>query len=159
MSTTPGQPDQPIDARGVRVAIVASRFNPAITNRLLEGAVNAFRAAGGADTDLTIVRVPGAFELPVAAARLARSGACDAVVALGCLIRGETVHDRVIADAVAGALSRIAVETGVPIGFGLLTTDTLEQAAARAGGGRGNKGADAMNAAIETVRTLAPWSE
>ncbi len=141
------------------MAIVASRFNPSITDRLLEGAENAFRAAGGAETDLIIVRVPGAFELPVAAARLARSGSCDAVVALGCLIRGETVHDRVIADAVAGALSRIAVETGVPIGFGLLTTDTPEQAAARAGGGRGNKGADAMIAAIETVRTLAPWSE
>jgi len=150
----PGQPAEPIDARGVRVAVVVSRFNPEITEALLTAARKEFGRLGGEASTLTVVHVPGAFELPVVVGRLARLGRHDAVVALGCLIRGETVHDRVIADAVAGSLAAVSVETGVPIGFGVLTVDTFEQARARAGGENGNKGADAIAAAVETFRTL-----
>ena len=158
MAQDPGQPESPIDARGLRVAVVASRYNPAVMDRLLDGAIAEFARLGGDRGDLTIIRAPGAFELPVLAARLARGGEYDVVVALACIIRGQTTHDRVLADAVAGALMRVAVETGVPVGFGVLTVEDTAQAEARAGGApgdRGNKGAEALAAAVETARTLA----
>lgn len=155
MPKDPGQPDPTLDARGVRPAIVVSRFNPEITESLLAGALDELERLGGDRAAARVVRVPGAFELPVAAGALARSGTVDAVVALGCLIHGETAHDRVIADAVAGALAALSAHTGVPIGFGVLTVGSIEQARARAGGERGNKGADALAAAVETYRALS----
>jgi 6,7-dimethyl-8-ribityllumazine synthase len=154
MSTEPQQHDPNTSAQGLRIAVVVSRYNAGITDALLEGARSAFGALGGDPGDLTVVRVPGAFELPVLVGACARTGRYDGVVALGCLIKGETVHDRVIADAAAQALASISATTGVPIGFGLLTTDTQAQAGARAGGARGNKGADAMRACIETHHAI-----
>lgn len=131
-------------------------------DRLLSGATTEFMRLGGAPDDLVIVRVPGAFELTVAALAMARASSgrpVDAVVALGCLIRGETAHDRVIADAVAQGLIRVSLETGVPTLFGVLTVETFEQAEARAGGVAGNKGAEAMASAVEIVRALTGFSD
>ncbi len=155
-------------AEGLRVAIVVSRYNGWITSRLEEGALAEFERLGGRREDAVIVPAPGAFELPVLA-RAAAEGR-DAVVALGCLIRGETRHDRVIADAVAGGLVRVSIETGVAVGFGVLTVDSAKQAEARATavgdlaeadetGRRGkrpvsNKGVEAMAAAVQTARAL-----
>lgn len=155
MSKGPGQPMDELDARGLRIAVVASRYNGAIVDRMLAGAEAEFTRLGGDPGRLHVVRAPGAFELPVLAGALARTGDFDAIVALGCLIKGETAHDRVIADAVARGLTQIAVETGIPVLFGVLTVDTFEQATARAGGERGDKGAEAMAAAVETAITIA----
>lgn len=138
----------------MRFAIVASRYNGDVMTRLLDGAEAEFLRCKGAREHLAVVRVPGAFELPVACAAAARSGEYDAVVALGCLIKGETDHDRVIADAVANGLVSISLETGVPVLFGVLTVNSMEQALARAGGEAGNKGAEAVAAAIESVQAL-----
>ncbi len=146
---------QSLSAAGLRVAAVVSRFNAEITDRLLEGAEQEFARLGGETGSLTVVHAPGAYELPIIAAELAQTGDYDAVVALGCLIRGETQHDRVIADAVADGLLRVALEHRLPVAFGVLTVETKEQAMSRSGGSHGNRGADAMNAAIETARTLA----
>lgn len=154
MSDERPQPDAAFSAQGLRIAVIVSRYNAEITEALLEGARSAFNELGGAEVDLTIVRVPGAFELPALAGVSAANPQIDAVVALGCLIRGETAHDRVIADAVAGALAGLSATAGVAIGFGLLTTDTLEQARARASGARDNKGDDAMRACIATHRAI-----
>lgn len=147
--------DSNASAQGLRIAVVVSRYNSEITGALLDGATRAFREMGGDADDLTIVHAPGAFELPAIVGACARTGRHDGVVALGCLIKGETTHDTVIADAVAPALASISATTGVPVGFGLLTTATMDQARARAGGDRGNKGADAMRACIETHHAIA----
>ena len=162
------EPD--MDAAGLRVAVVVARYNPAVTDRLLEGAAAEFARLGGEAGSLEVLPAPGAFELPVLA-RAAIDRGVDAVVALGCLIRGETRHDAVIADAVAGALAGLSAETGVPIGFGLLTVTTAEQAAARSqpvvesgragaapdGVEKGvvsNKGVEAMAAAVHVATVL-----
>jgi 6,7-dimethyl-8-ribityllumazine synthase len=139
-------------ARSVRVCAVVSRYNATVTERLLEGAARAFaeRFEGVEGAELEVVHAPGAFELPAVCMTAARAG-FDAVVALGCLIRGETIHDRVIADAVAQGLVNVTIVTGVPVTFGVLTVNTAEQALARAGGAEGNKGADAMHAALDVV--------
>jgi 6,7-dimethyl-8-ribityllumazine synthase len=136
-------------AAGFRFAVVVSRFNESITSSLREAAVAALHEAGAADTDIEQLLVPGAFELPQAARAAAETGRFDAVVCLGCVIRGETPHFEYISDAAAQGLMAAAGETGVPMAFGVLTTDTEAQARERAGPGLDNKGREAAAAAIE----------
>lgn len=137
----------------VRVALVASAYNAWVTDRLVAGAREAFGARVGVreEAELVIARVPGTFELPAGCAAAIGSGRFDAVVALGCVIKGETRHDEVIADAVVQGLTALTVRTGVPIGLGVLTVNSADQAEARAGGALGNKGAEAMEAALDTL--------
>lgn len=136
-------------AEGRRFGLVASRFHQEIVDRLLEGAVECLDRHGAAETDLRIVRVPGAFEIPLALAELAETGKYDALVALGVVIRGETPHfDYVCAEASRG-ISRVSLDSKIPVGFGLLTCNDAEQARARAGGSAGNKGWEAAVAALE----------
>jgi 6,7-dimethyl-8-ribityllumazine synthase len=132
-----------------RFAIVVSRFNEEITEGLLRGARDVFSEASVRDEDLTIVRVPGAFEIPIAAQRLAESGAYDAIVCLGCLIKGDTMHFEYIAEAASHGIVQAAAATGIPMAFGVLTTMTEEQAVERSGTGAGNKGREAATAALE----------
>ena len=132
-----------------RFAVVVSRFNAEVTDGLLAGALSALDAAGVTADARTVVRVPGAFELPVTAQRLAESGRFDAVVCLGCLIKGDTMHFEYLAEAVSQGLSRVALDSGVPVAFGVLTTLTDEQALERARPGDDNKGAEVARAAIE----------
>lgn len=136
---------------GVRVGLVVALYNDFVTNRLRDGALDALRAAGVAQEAIVLAPVPGAFEVPQAARRLAAAGV-DAVVGLGCLIRGETPHFDVIAAAVAQGLTRAALDSGVPMTFGVLTTNSAEEALARAGAGRSNKGWEAADAALAMVR-------
>ena len=141
-------------ARERHVAIVAARFNGDIVGGLLQGAVDAWEKRGGAAQDLLIARVPGAFELPLVAHRLAASKRFDAVVALGCVIRGDTPHFEYVAGECARGLQQASLETGVPIAFGVLTVNTLEQALERSASGS-NKGAEAMLTALEMAGLLA----
>jgi len=136
-------------ASGKRLGIVVSRFNAFITERLLGGALDALRRAGARDQDITIMRVPGAFEVPSAARRLAASGRTDAVICLACIIRGETSHYEHLANEVTRGIGQSAQETGVPHAYGVLTCDSLEQAIDRAGLKMGNKGWDAALSAVE----------
>ena len=138
-----------LDSTGMKFALVVSRFNAFITERLLAGATDALRRTGALAADIEIVRVPGAFEIPNAAKMLAESGKYDALVALGCVLRGETAHYDVIVNEVTRGIGEAALSSGVPVGFGVLTCDTLEQAIDRAGLKAGNKGFDAALAAIE----------
>jgi 6,7-dimethyl-8-ribityllumazine synthase len=135
-------------------AIVVSRFNEEITEGLLAGAREALAAAGVSDDEVRVFRVPGAFEIPLAAMRAAESGQFAAVICLGCLIKGDTMHFEYIADAASHGIMRVGLDTGVPVAFGVLTTLTDDQAAARAARGEGNKGAEAARAALEMVRVL-----
>ncbi|MEQ1949153.1 MAG: 6,7-dimethyl-8-ribityllumazine synthase [Bryobacteraceae bacterium] len=141
---------QTTDARGLKFAIVLARFNGNITGKLLEGAVEALKKANA--DDHKVFSVPGAFELPLAAKKLARRGGYDAIIALGAVIRGDTPHFDYVAGEAARGLQDVALDTGVPVIFGVLTTDNLEQAEARAGGALGNKGYDAAMTAIEMAR-------
>lgn len=145
--------EPPLDGAGLRVGVVVSRFNDTITRRLLDGALDGLRRHGVDDDDLTVVPVPGAWELPVVARRLAMRGDVDAVVVLGAVIRGQTAHFDYVAGN-AATVGRVADDTGVPVTFGVLTTETWEQAADRSGGRRGNAGWEAAVAAIETARVL-----
>jgi 6,7-dimethyl-8-ribityllumazine synthase len=138
----------------VRVAIVVSRFNDFVTDLLLKGAQEALRETGIADDDVPLLRVPGAFEIPIAAQRLAESSRVDAVVCLGCLIRGATPHFEYIASACAHGITAAAAATGVPMTFGVLTTNSIEEAYERAVPGDGNKGREAALAAVALVRAL-----
>jgi len=150
-----------LDGRGLRVAIACARFNGIVCERLLEGALAALARLGVRVEDTIVARVPGAFELPVAALHLARGGA-DAVVCLGAVIRGETPHFDYVAGAAAGGIARVAEQTGVPVLFGVLTTDTQEQALERSGGRHGNKGAECAEGAVamaNLVRALRPRPE
>ncbi|MBC7354628.1 MAG: 6,7-dimethyl-8-ribityllumazine synthase [Desulfomicrobiaceae bacterium] len=143
-----------LDASGLKFTIIASRFNDFIVERLVGGAVDYLLRHGAARQDLTLIRVPGAFELPLVARTVAQRGGVDAIVCVGAVIRGATPHfDYVCAEATKG-IAHVSLETGMPIGFGLLTTDSLEQAIERAGSKAGNKGAEAAAAALETVRVL-----
>jgi 6,7-dimethyl-8-ribityllumazine synthase len=142
-------------AAGFRFAIVVSKYNDFVTDRLQAGAIDALTSAGAAEDALTVVRVPGAYELPLAAQHAAESGRFDAVVCLGCVIRGETPHFEYISSAVAHGLTTAASATGVPIAFGVLTTNSVEQALARAADGPGNKGREAAAAAIEMAEVVA----
>ena len=143
------------DARGRKVAIAAARFNDFIVASLLRGAREAWAARGGAPQDLTVARVPGAFELPLAAKKLAGSGRFDAVVALGCVIRGDTPHFDYVAGECARGLQQASLETGVPIAFGVLTVENREQALERAATGGANKGGEALECALEMAALLA----
>jgi 6,7-dimethyl-8-ribityllumazine synthase len=138
-----------LDARGKKFAVVASRFNSFITQRLLEGALLALRQCGARIENVNVVHVPGAFEIPAAARQLAETGSYDAIVCIGCLLRGGTLHYEVIANEVTRGIGQSAQETGVPHAFGVLTCDTLEQAIDRAGLKSGNKGFEAGLAAVE----------
>jgi 6,7-dimethyl-8-ribityllumazine synthase len=140
------------DAAGLRVAIVASSYHADVTGALREGAAGALRARGG--TGLVEESAPGAFELPMVAQALAARGDIDAVVAIGCVLTGETSHDRFICDAVSHGLMQVALRHNLPVTFGVLTCVTIEQARARAGGAKGNKGAEAMDAAIDAALAI-----
>ncbi len=140
-----------LDGTGMRVAIAASRFNHLVVDRLLEGCLDGLRRHGVADADISIARAPGAFELPAVAARLASSGRFDAVVALGAVIRGATGHYDLVAGQAAAGVARAALDSGLPVVFGVLTTETIDQALERAGTKAGNKGYEAAVDAIELV--------
>ena len=143
-----------LQGAGLQIAVVLSRFNDAIGNRLLEGSLDTLRRHGVAEEDIALARVPGAFEIPVAAQELARTGRYGAVICLGAVIRGATAHFDYVAGPLASSLASIALQTGVPILFGVLTTDTIEQAVERAGTKAGNKGSDVAVAAIEMANLL-----
>jgi len=138
-------------ARDVRIVILAARFNELIVRNLVEGAVDALKRHGATESDIHVVRVPGAFELPLAAQQLAKSRRYDGIVALGAVIRGQTPHFDFVCRECASGLNRVSLDHGVPIGFGVLTCDTVDQALDRAGGKSGNKGADAVLATLEMV--------
>ena len=143
-----------LDATGIKLGVVVSRFNSVITEKLLEAAIDTFRRHGGRSDDATVVRVPGSFEIPIAAQRLARSGNCDAVVCLGCLIRGETKHFDFLAEEVTRAISQVALKEDLPVSYGVITSETVEQAMNRAGVKHGNKGVEATMAALEMISAL-----
>jgi 6,7-dimethyl-8-ribityllumazine synthase len=134
-----------------KVAIVVSRYNASITDPLEAGARREYTKRGGKSSDLLILDAPGSFELTAIAHAAAKSGRVSGVVALGCIIKGETSHDRYLADAVANGLTNITLFTGVPTAFGVLTVDTPQQAQDRAGGSKGNKGGEAMSALLDTI--------
>lgn len=137
-----------------RYAIAVSRFNEFITSRLLTGAIDALRRHGGDEGQITCVHVPGAFDLPLVAKKLAESGQFQAVICLGCVIRGQTPHFEYVAGEAAKGVAQVGLATGVPTVFGIITADTLEQAVDRAGGKSGNKGEDAALTALELVSVL-----
>ena len=144
------------DAPGKKIAIVVSRFNSFIVESLLEGALDALKRHGNiADKDITIVRVPGAYEHPVAAKRIAQKGGFDAIIAIGAVIRGGTPHFEFVAGECNSGLAQVAMEFTLPVAFGVITTDTIEQAIDRAGTKAGNKGAEAALSALEMVNVLA----
>jgi len=142
------------DASGLRVAVVAARFNEAIVERLVDGATGALLRHGAVPADVQVAWAPGAFELPVVLRKLASGGGVDALVALGCVVRGETPHFDYVAGQAASGSEAIAREYGIPVAFGVLTVDTWDQAVQRAGGKLGNKGAEAALAAVETANLL-----
>jgi len=137
-----------------KIGIVASKFNSFIVDRLLEGCLGTLKTAGLDNKSIVVVRVPGAFELPVAAQRLISTGGCDAVIALGAIIRGETLHFEYIASGCSHGLAQVALEQDTPVIFGVLTVDNSEQAMDRAGSEESNKGAEAAKAAIEMISVL-----
>ncbi len=153
-------PDQPkvieaeLLARDLRFVLVAARFNEFVVEPLVRGALDALKRHGVPDKQIEIVRVPGAFELPIVVRKLAQSQRYDAIITLGAVIRGQTPHFDYVAGECASGISRIALEFGVPVAFGVLTTDTVEQAVDRAGGKAGNKGADCALVAIEMANLL-----
>jgi len=140
-----------LNAKGVKLVLVTSRFNEFITKQLLEGAIDMYQRLGGDPADLTVVWVPGALEIPLVAKKYAGQSTVDAVVALGCVIRGATYHFDVVAGQSASGLMKAGLDTGKPVINGILTTDTIEQAMERAGTKAGNKGADAVMAAVEVA--------
>lgn len=143
-----------LNGSGLRIAVAVSRWNEFITRRLLDGALDALRMHGVEDANVTVVFYPGAFELPLVVRRLAESGNYDAIVALGAVIRGATPHFDYVAGNAASGIAQTALATGVPCGFGVLTTDTVEQAIERAGTKAGNKGWEAAQTAIEMANLL-----
>jgi 6,7-dimethyl-8-ribityllumazine synthase len=143
-----------LTARDLRFGIVVTRFNEFVVEPLLRGALDALKRHGATEKQIEIVRVPGAFDMPIVVRKLALSRRYEALVALGAVIRGQTPHFDYVAGECASGLARIALESGVPIGFGVLTTDTMEQAVDRAGGKAGNKGADAALASLEMANLL-----
>lgn len=142
-----------LDAKGMKIALVVSRFNSFLTEQLVKGAVDAFVRHGGDEKKLTLVKVPGAYEIPLAANKLARGG-YDAVVSLGAVVRGATAHADLINETTARAFSQISLDTGVPVLDGVVSADNLEQAVERCGTKQGNKGFSSMLAAIEMVNVI-----
>ncbi|MDD2321556.1 MAG: 6,7-dimethyl-8-ribityllumazine synthase [Geobacteraceae bacterium] len=143
-----------LDAKGLSFGILVSRFNSFISERLLEGALDALLRHGAADENITVARVPGAFEIPLAAKKMAESGKYDAVICLGAVIRGATPHFDYVAGEVSKGVAHVSLDSGLPIVFGVLTTDSIEQAIERAGTKAGNKGFDAAVTAMETANLL-----
>ena len=143
-----------LQAKGKKFGIVLSRFNSFIAERLLEGAMDALVRSGASDKDIEVARVPGAYEIPLIAQKMARSKRYDAVICLGAVIRGATPHFDYVAGEVAKGVAQVSLESGIPVLFGVLTTDTIEQAIERAGSKAGNKGAECAIAAIEMVNLL-----
>lgn len=143
-SFSPREVEGTLDARGLKLAIAVARWNPTVTDALLSSALETLERCGARASNVRIARVPGAFELPAAARALIQAGRLDAVIVLAAIVRGETTHHEVLGHAVATALAELSAETGIPVGFGLLTCDTMEQARARSG-----KGVEAAEAAIE----------
>lgn len=144
-----------LDASGLSFGVVAGRFNRDVTERLLEGAVAELQRRGAEPTDLVVAWVPGAFELPLVAKQLAESGTVDAVLCLGAVIRGDTAHFEYVAGAAMEGILRASLDSGIPVVFGVLTTDTLEQALDRVGGREGHKGEEAAATAVEMARLLS----
>ena len=143
-----------LDAKGLKFGIIVSRFNSFISERLLEGALDAIVRHGGSDADIHVARVPGAFEIPLAAKKMAEAGKYDAVICLGAVIRGSTPHFDYVASEVSKGIATVSLTSGVPIAFGVLTVDTIEQAVERAGTKAGNKGFEAAVTAIESVNLM-----
>lgn len=143
-----------LQAKGLKFAIVQSRFNDFITGKLLDGAVDALLRHGAKEEDIDVVKVPGSFEIPLAAKRLAEKGGYSAVICLGTVIRGATPHFEYVASEVSKGVAQVSLETGVPVAFGVITSDTIEQAVERAGTKSGNKGWDAAVTAIEMAQVL-----
>jgi 6,7-dimethyl-8-ribityllumazine synthase len=141
-------------AQGLRFGIVVSRFNSFISERLLEGAMDALRRSGAEEGDCSVARVPGAFEIPLATKKMVKTGRFDAIICLGCVIRGATPHYAYIASEVTKGIASLSLESEIPIAFGVLTTETIEQAIERAGTKVGNKGFDAAMSAIEMANLL-----
>ncbi|RPI67132.1 MAG: 6,7-dimethyl-8-ribityllumazine synthase [Ignavibacteriae bacterium] len=157
MSTQPNHNDQPIilpRGAGRRIGIVAARWHDDIVTTLLDGAVETLHQCGVLDSDLTIARCPGTYEIPVIASNMISTGKCDAVITLGVVVRGETAHFDYVAGPVAYGLQDLAISSGVPCIFGVLTTENLDQAWARAGGEHGHKGRESALAALETLEVL-----
>lgn len=147
-----------LDATGLKFAVVVARFNSFITERLLAGALDALKRSGAEEGNIEIVRVPGSWEMPVAARVLAEKKKHDAIVCLGCVVRGETAHFDFVAGEAAKGLGQVAAQYGVPVAFGVLTTNTVEQAIDRAGAKAGNKGFDAAMTAIEMANLIKKLS-
>ena len=143
-----------LNASGLKFAIVATRFNDFIVDRLVAGAVDYLSRHGGSTEDMTFVRIPVAFEMPVVCKKMAASGKYDGIIALGAVIRGGTPHFEFVASEATKGLAMVSLESGLPVGFGLLTTDNIEQAIERAGTKAGNKGVEAAAAVLETIRVL-----
>jgi 6,7-dimethyl-8-ribityllumazine synthase len=141
-------------ATGLKISLVVSRFNSFLTNELVKGAIDAFKRLGGDEKNLTLVRVPGAYELPIVAKKLAQKKGTDAVVCLGAVVQGATAHADLINETTARAFSQISLDTGVPVADGVVAAENLEQAVERCGTKQGNKGFAAMQAAIETANVL-----
>ena len=146
-----------LTAEGLRIGIVAARFNEFITNKLVSGAIDALTRQGASAENMTMAWVPGAFEIPLAAQKMASSGKFDAVICLGAVIRGSTPHFDYVSNEVTKGVAHVGLQTGVPTVFGVLTTDTIEQAIERAGTKAGNKGFDAAMTAIEMANLLKSW--
>ncbi|SNB45107.1 6,7-dimethyl-8-ribityllumazine synthase [Geobacter sp. DSM 9736] len=140
-----------LNAAGLKFGIIVGRFNSFISDRLLEGALDALLRHGAADADISVTRVPGAFEIPLAAKKLAEKGEYDALICLGAVIRGSTPHFDFVSSEMSKGIAHVSLSTGLPIAFGVLTTDTIEQAIERAGTKSGNKGFEAAMTAIETA--------
>lgn len=143
-----------LSAQGLRFAIIVSRFNSLVTQRLLDGAMDALRRHGADENFITIAWTPGSFELPLVAKKFAQTGKYDAVICLGCIIRGDTPHFEYVASETAKGIAQVMLETGVPTVFGVVTADTLEQALERAGAKAGNRGFDAAMTAMEMANLL-----
>ncbi len=143
-----------LSAEGKKFGIIVARFNSFISERLLEGAIDSLQRSGAASTDIDVARVPGAYELPLVAQKMARSGKYDAVICLGVVIRGATPHFDLVINEAAKGIAQVGMDTGLPILFGVLTTDSIEQAIERAGSKAGNKGSECAMAAIEMVNLL-----
>lgn len=147
-----------LDAKGQKIGIIVSRFNSFITDRLLEGAIDALVRHGADEKDIHVARVPGAFEIPLAAKKMSASGSYDGIIALGAVIRGSTPHFDYVSSEVTKGIAAVSLENCVPVAFGVLTTDSIEQAVERAGTKAGNKGFDAAITVIESVNLLKALS-
>ncbi|MDE5832592.1 MAG: 6,7-dimethyl-8-ribityllumazine synthase [Desulfovibrio sp.] len=148
-----------LDAGGLKIAIIATRFNDFIVERLVSGAIDYLSRHGAKESDLTLIRCPGAFELPMLCRKVAKNIDYDGIVALGAVIRGATPHFNYICAEATKGIAQVMLKTGTPIGYGLLTCDTIEQAIERAGSKAGNKGAEAAQAMLETIRVLEQLKE